>query len=289
MSSFLVISTVFLFVVILTIVKGVRIVPEGYRDVVERLGKYQTTLEPGLCFIVPFIDSVKERLTTKDIILPIPSQEIITGDNVIIETGSVAYYTVLDPKLAIYGVTNYRLAIETLVQTALRSLIGELKLDEALASRNEIKVKLVAAISGDLSEWGIKIKNLEIQDIVPSQTMQLAMEEQAAAERERRAQVIRADGEKASAILSAEGRLESAKRDAEATILLADASKEAIEKVAKATGDNQFPAMFILGEKYIESLKDMSTSDNAKTIFLPADLPGAVKGMLGSISLLKDD
>lgn len=156
-----------------------------------------------------------------------------------------------------------------------------MKLDDALSSRDLIKTRLKEAISDDLADWGITLKTVEIQDITPSGTMLNAMEEQAAAERQRRARVTRADGGKSAAILEAEGRLEASKRDGEAQVVLAEASKTAITKVAEAIQNKELPVMYILGEKYVDAIRDMSTSDNAKTILLPADLPAAIRGILG--------
>jgi regulator of protease activity HflC (stomatin/prohibitin superfamily) len=169
------------------------------------------------------------------------------------------------------------------VQTSLRSIVGEMALDSALSSRDMIKAKLKASISDDISEWGITLKTVEVQDIKPSSTMQSAMEEQAAAERARRATVTRADGEKAAAILEAEGRLEASRRDAEATVVLAEANQKAIEKITLAIGTNETPITFLLGEKYIEGMIRLASSNNAKTVVLPGDIPGAVKGIMGAL------
>ncbi|MEH6502831.1 MAG: SPFH domain-containing protein [Cycloclasticus sp.] len=278
----LIVASVFLGLVFLTISMGVKLVPQGSKWVVQRLGKFHKTLGPGLNLIIPYIDHVAYRVTTKDIVLDIPSQEVITQDNVVIIANAVAYINIVAPERAVYGVEDYELAIRTLVQTSLRSIVGEMKLDDALTSRELIKARLKETISDDISDWGITLKTVEIQDITPSGTMQNAMEEQAAAERQRRAAVTRAEGEKAAAILEAEGRLEASRRDAEAQVVLAEASKLAITKVAEAIQDKQLPVMYILGEKYVDAIQSMSNSDNAKTILLPADLPAAIRGMLGS-------
>ena len=180
-----------------------------------------------------------------------------------------------------YGVENYRIAIQTMVQTSLRSIIGEMDLDDALSSRDAIKAHLKGAISDDISDWGITLKTVEIQDINPSGTMQHAMEEQAAAERARRATVTRADGDKQAAILEAEGRLEASRRDGEAQVVLARASQEAIQMVTQAIGEKEMPVIYLLGEKYIRSLEQVATSENAKTLVFPADIPAAIKGMIG--------
>jgi regulator of protease activity HflC (stomatin/prohibitin superfamily) len=273
----------FVILILVTIGLGVRIVPQGSKHVVQRLGKYHKTLGPGLNIIFPYIDRVAYRVTTKDIVLDIPSQEVITKDNAVIIANAVAYINIISPEKSVYGVEDYRLAIQNLVQTSLRSIIGEMDLDDALSSREEIKAKLKAGISDDIADWGITLKTVEIQDINPSDTMQKAMEEQAAAERGRRATVTRADGEKAAAILEADGRLEASKRDADAKVVLAEASQQAIHKVTDAIQDNELPVMYLLGEKYIEAVKSLSNSQNSKVIIMPADIPAAVRGIMSAV------
>jgi regulator of protease activity HflC (stomatin/prohibitin superfamily) len=278
----MVVVTVFVILVIITIALGVRIVPQGSKHVVQRLGKYHKTLGPGLNIIFPYIDRVSYKVTTKDIVLDIPSQDVITRDNAVIIANAVAYINIISPEKSVYGVEDYRIAIQTLVQTSLRSIIGEMDLDDALSSREQIKAKLKDSISDDIADWGITLKTVEIQDINPSETMQKAMEEQAAAERLRRATVTTAEGEKSAAILQADGRLEASKRDAQAQVVLAEASQRAIQKVTEAVRENELPVMYLLGEKYIAAIKDISTSANAKVVVLPADLPAAVKGFLNA-------
>ena len=276
-----ILAIAFLIFLLVTVAKGVRQVPQGYKWVVQRLGKYSTSLKPGLNFLIPYIDNVAFKVTTKDIVLDIPSQEVITKDNAVLVTNAVAYINIVSPEKAVYGVENYIIAIQTLVQTSLRSIIGEMSLDAALSSRDHIKAKLKAAISDDISDWGITLKTVEIQDINPSPTMQQAMEEQAAAERARRATVTRADGDKQAVILTAEGALEASKREAEAQVILAEASKRAISLVTEAIGEKELPVVYLLGEKYISSLQELSSSDNSKFVVFPADIPGALKGMMG--------
>lgn len=283
MNATLIVTLIFLVLVIFTISLGVRIVPQGYKFVVQRLGKYHATLGPGLNLLIPYMDSVAYKITTKDIVMDIPSQEVITKDNAVIITNAVAYINILFPDKAVYGVDDYEAAIKTLVQTSLRSIVGEMDLDEALSNRNAIRAKLKEAISDDIADWGIALKTVEIQDINPSNTMQAAMEEQAAAERKRRATVTTAEGDKTAAILQAEGRFEASKKDAEAKIVLAEASQAAIQKVADAIRDNDLPIVYLLGEKYIEALKGISASPNSKIVLLPGDLPAAIRGILGTI------
>ncbi|WP_372738426.1 SPFH domain-containing protein [Neptunomonas sp.] len=277
----LIIAGVLVFLVVLTLGMGVKTVPQGNKFVVQRLGKFHSTLGPGLNIIIPYIDQVAYKVTTKDIVMDIPSQEVITKDNAVIIANAVAYINIVAPEKAVYGVEDYNLAIQNLVQTSLRSIIGEMGLDDALSSRDQIKAKLKTAISDDISDWGITLKTVEIQDITPSDTMQSAMEEQAAAERQRRAVVTRAEGEKSAAILEAEGRLEASKRDAEAQVVLAKASQVAIQRVTEAIQDNELPVMYILGEKYVDAMESLAKSANSKTVVLPADIPAAIRGMMG--------
>jgi regulator of protease activity HflC (stomatin/prohibitin superfamily) len=267
--------------VIVTALKGVRQVPQGYKWVVQRLGKFSSSLNPGLNFIIPYIDVVAYKITTKDIVLDIPSQEVITKDNAVLITNAVAYINIISPEKAVYGVEDYVIAIQTLVQTSLRSIVGEMTLDDALSSREHIKAKLKAAISDDIADWGITLKTVEIQDVNPSATMQHAMEEQAAAERARRATVTRAEGDKEAAILQADGKLEASKREAEAQVILAKASQRSIQMVTEAIGDQEMPVVYLLGEKYINSIQALSSSSNAKTLIFPADIPNAIQGMMG--------
>ena len=272
-------SVVFLLFVIVTVAKGVRIIPQGEEWIVQRLGKYSQTLMPGLRFIIPYIDTVDYKLTTKDIILDVQEQEVITRDNAVIVVNAIAFIKITDPVKAVYGVQNYSEAIRNMIMTTLRSIVGEMELDQALSQRDMIKARLKVGVADEAMDWGLTVKSVEIQDIKPSPSMQRAMELQAAAERERKAMVTRAEGEKQSMILTAEARLESAKRDAEAQIMLAEASSQAITKVTGAFGENELPMLYLLGEKYITSMTKMAESQNAKIILLPADLQSTLRGL----------
>ena len=166
--------------------------------------------------------------------------------------------------------------------TTLRSIIGEMKLDEALSNREQIKARLKEQIIDDVADWGVTVKSVEIQDIKPSHSMQESMERQAAAERERRAVETTAEGKKNAMILEAEGKLQAAKKEAEAQVALADASAQAIEMISNKISDKELPAMFLLGDRYVNSLENMSKSENSKVIVYPADLQATLKGMLGA-------
>jgi regulator of protease activity HflC (stomatin/prohibitin superfamily) len=279
-SLFVVIALlVFVFV---TLAKGIRVVPQGEEWIVERLGKYSETFMPGLNLMIPYIDRISQKVVTKDVLLDVQEQEVITRDNAVILTNAIAFVKVTDPVKAVYGVVHFGDAIRNLIMTTLRSIVGEMDLDQALSSRDKIKARLRESIADEVLDWGLTVKSVEIQDIKPSPSMQKAMELQAAAERERKAAVTRAEGEKQAAILQAEARLEAAKRDAEAQVMLAEASAQAIQKIIAATStSNDTPLLYLLGEKYIKSLAQMASAPNGKVVLLPGDLKESLRGMLG--------
>jgi regulator of protease activity HflC (stomatin/prohibitin superfamily) len=288
----IIIVVAILVLIIVTIVNGVKIVPQGFEFVIMRLGKYHATLTPGLNLIIPYIDTIAAKVTRKDITMEIPSQEVITRDNAVIITNAIAFVNIHTPYKAIFGIDSYEHATSNLIMTNLRAIVGQMDLDDALSSREQIKIKLIQAIANELEDWGLTVKSIEIQDIKPSPTMQASMEKQAAAERIRRAAITEAEGEKQAAILTAEGQkqkaileaegnLEASRREAEARIVLANASKDALNLVQQGIGTEQLPALYLLGEKYIATLQQLGISENAKTVVLPADLPAALQGMFG--------
>lgn len=279
MLSFLI---VLLFPVVVGIWLGVRIVPQGEEWVVERLGRFHRVLEPGLNIIFPIIDNVRYKVTTKDIILDVPEQEVITRDNAVILANAIAFLKVTNIERAVYGIENFREAMRNMVQTSLRSIIGGMDLNEALSSRDRIKAELKAAIADEAVDWGLTVKSVEIQDIKPSANMQQAMEMQASAERERVALVTRSEGEKQAIILNAEARLEAARKDAEAQEVAAKASAESMRIIGEAVKDSNSSATFLLGDRYIHALQKLSESDNSKLVLMPGDLIAAVKNLVGS-------
>lgn len=278
--SLIFVIALFVFVFI-TLSKGIRIVPQGEEWIIERLGKYNETFMPGLNIMIPYIDRVSQKVVTKDVLLDVQEQEVITKDNAVILTNAIAFVKVTDPVKAVYGVVDFADAIRYLIMTTLRSIVGEMELDQALSSRDQIKARLRESIADEVLDWGLTVRSVEIQDIKPSPTMQKAMELQASAERERKATVTKAEGDKQAAILQAEARLESSRRDAEAQIVLADASAKAIQMVMQASAGADTSLAYLLGEKYIRSMEKMATSQNAKTIVLPADIQETVRGLMG--------
>lgn len=277
--------TEFMFVLLIPIViaiwLGIRIVPQGEEWVVERLGKFHAVIKPGLNIIFPWVDQVKYKITTKDIILEIPQQEVITKDNAVILANAVAFIKVTNIERTVYGIENFSEGMRNMVQTSLRSIIGGMDLNHALTSRDRIKAELKIAVGDEAADWGLTVKSVEIQDIKPSPNMQHAMELQAAAERERVAVVTRAEGDKQSLILNAEARLEAARKDAEAQEVAAKASAESIRMIAEAVKANDTSAMFLLGDRYIQAMQKLSNSENSKIVVMPGDLVGAVKALVG--------
>lgn len=275
------VSIIVIVLVVIAIAKGVRIVPQGEEWVVERLGKFAGILKPGLNVINPVFSTISYKVTTKDIILDVPEQEVITRDNAVILANAVAFIKVTNIERAVYGIENFREAMRNMVQTSLRSIIGGMDLNHALTSRDRIKAELKEAIADEALDWGLTVKSVEIQDIKPSANMQHAMEQQASAERERVAVVTRAEGQKQSLILNAEARLEAARKDAEAQMVGARASAEAIKMISEAVKENNASATFLLGDRYIQSMQKMADSTNSKIVVMPGDVVSAVKNLVG--------
>ena len=216
----------------------IRIVPQAYAIVVERLGAYKETWNTGIHFKTPFIDRVARRVNLKEQVVDFPPQPVITKDNVTMQIDTVVFFQITDPKLFAYGVENPIMAIENLSATTLRNIIGDMELDETLTSREVINTKMRASLDVATDPWGIKVNRVELKNIIPPAAIQEAMEKQMKAERERREAILRAEGEKKSTILVAEGKKESAILDAEAekqaAILKAEAQKERMIKEAEA-------------------------------------------------------
>jgi regulator of protease activity HflC (stomatin/prohibitin superfamily) len=272
---------VLLVVVAATLFAGVKTVPQGQEWLVERLGKYYSTLKPGLNFIIPYIDTVAYRVSTKGDVLSVGAQEVITKDNAVIITNAIAFIKVTDPTRAVYEIQNYEYAIQNLVMTSLRAIIGQMDLNSALSEREHIKARLQDNISKEVAAWGIYVQSVEIQDIKPSESMQKAMEQQASADRFKQAAILEAEGRREAMIREADGKLEAAKREADAQIRLAEASAQAITNISAAIQDRDLPAVFLLGDRYVNALQKMATSQNSKMIMLPADLPAAIRGIMG--------
>lgn len=279
----LIIFLIILLILIIFLSLTVNIIPQGEVWVIERLGKFHRISKPGIRIILfhPFYERIRKKVSTKDQIIDVPNLDVITKDNVMITMNAVAFIKVTNPFDAVYGIVDYQKAILNLVKTSLRAIVGNMKLDEALSSREKIKGTLKHKIIDDVVSWGVTIRTVEIVDLLPSPSMQKAMEKQATAERERRALEIKANGEKMAKILEAEAELEVAKKNAEAQEILAKSSAFAISKIKEISkGESEeMPLNFLLGEKYLDTLKNLSNSENSKFVVYPADLQNAIKGL----------
>ncbi len=279
----IIVGSIFVILIIASATIGVNIVPQGDQWVVERLGKFHRTLTPGINFIIPGIDKIARKVPTKELIIDTPPQDVITKDNAVIIADAVAYINIVSPEKAVYEIDDYETAIKTRIQTSLRNIIGEMEFDDAISSRDSIKSKIANYLYEDVSKWGLSLNTVEIQEYKPSEEMQKAMAEQYTAERHRRAVVTRAEGEKTAVILEAEGRLEASKRDARAKIFMAEANQTAIKMLTEAIGDNDLPLVYLLGERYIDAFKNLASSENAKMVVVPADLPASIRGIINTI------
>ncbi|WP_337665592.1 SPFH domain-containing protein [Pseudoruminococcus massiliensis] len=231
-------------ILIIIIIKNFQIVPQSHAYVIERLGAYKTTWSTGLHLKIPFIERIAKRVSLKEQVVDFPPQPVITRDNVTMQIDTVVYFYITDPKLYAYGVENHIAAIENLTETTLRNIIGDLELDNTLTSRDVINTKIQVILDEATDAWGIKVKRVELKNILPPREIQAAMEKQMKAERERRAKILDAEGDKRSQILVSEGLKESA-------ILKADAIKES--KIREAQGEAE--AIMTVQKAYADSLK----------------------------------
>ncbi|WP_147652303.1 SPFH domain-containing protein [Vulcaniibacterium gelatinicum] len=288
---------VLLLFALVTVLKGVRVVPQGYEWTVERFGRYTHTLSPGLGFIVPWIDSIGRKLNMMEQVMDVPSQDVITKDNAVVKVDGVVYFQVLDAAKAAYEVANLELAILNLVMTNIRTAIGSMDLDESLSKRDEINAKVLMAVDQATHPWGLKVNRIELKDIQPPRDLVEAMARQMKAERDKRAsileaeghrqsEILRAEGDKQAAILEAEGKKEAAFREAEARERLAEAEAKATQMVSDAIAKGDVQAInYFVAQKYVEALKEFAGSPNQKLLLLPVEATG-VLGALGGIAEL---
>ncbi len=288
------------------------IIPQSETKIIERLGRYHATLEPGIQFIIPFIDRAKEIVVLhngryaysnvidlREQVYDFPKQNVITKDNVQTEINALLYFQIVDPFKAVYEINNLPNAIEKLTQTTLRNIIGELELDETLTSRDTINTKLRAVLDDATDKWGVKVNRVELQDITPPESVLTAMEKQMQAERNKRATILTSEGKKSADILQSEGektamvnRAEAEKQqailkaegEAQARIRKAEAEAIAIEKITEAVGKSTNPANYLLAQKYIQMLQELATGDKTKTVYLPYE----ATNLMGSIGGIKD-
>ena len=323
-----IISSFILIFVALIVIKGIRIVKQSESMIIERLGKYNSTLEAGINVIIPIIDKPRtvqwryavedgqgrryvtyksrERIDLRETVFDFPKQSVITKDNVVTEINALIYFQIVDPVKSVYEINNLPNAIEKLTQTTLRNVIGELELDDCLASRDTINNKLRIILDDATNKWGVKVNRVELQDINPPQDIKEAMEKQMRAERNRRAQIIEAEGTKKATVLHAEGQKEAAINEAEghkqakilyaegeatARIKVAEAEAQAIQKIAEAVVETKAdPAQYLIAIKYIDTLEQILREGGAgqKTVFMPYEASGLMSSVGGLKELLEN-
>lgn len=280
--------------VILTLLSGVRTVPQGYNYTVERFRRYTFTLQPGLGLIVPYLDTIGNKVNMMEQVLEVPAQEVITKDNATIRVDGVTFFQIIDAARASYEIANLATALLNIVTTNIRTVMGSMDLDQLLSHRDAINERLLTVVDAAASPWGVKINRIEIKDIVPPADIVESMGRQMKAEREKRASILeaegtrqsdilRAEGRKQAAILEAEGRKEAAFRDAEARERLAQAEAVATTSVSDAISHgNLAAANYLIAEKYTRVLQALAAAPNQKVVVLPiemASLGGTVAGI----------
>lgn len=283
-----------LLLAVVLVALGVKSVPQGYVWTVERFGKFVRELRPGLNLIIPVVDRIGRKVNVMEQVLDIPSQDVITRDNAQVQVDGVVYIMVVDAAKAAYEVLDLERAITNLTMTSIRSVLGEMDLDQALSNRDEINAKLLRIIDEAARPWGTVIKRVEIKDISPPADLVQAMARQMKAERDKRALILeaegqreaeikRAEGQKQAAILEAEGRLAAAQRDAEARERLAEAEARATYAVSKAIAGGNLQAInYFVATKYTEALQAVASADNSKVVLMPMEassLIGAIDGI----------
>jgi regulator of protease activity HflC (stomatin/prohibitin superfamily) len=268
--------------VVLLALTSVRIVPQGFNFIVERLGRYQETLVPGFNVILPLVSSVRARVDMRETVVNVAEQSVITKDNAAVTADGVLFFQVLNPKMATYEVSDLQVAIQTLAMTTIRTVMGSMDLDELLSQRDVINASLLRAVDQATSSWGVRITRIELRDITPPTDIVQAMGRQLKAERDKRAQILEADAEKESQIRIAQGKLEAAKLEAEARERLAEAEAKATRLVSEAIANGSPQALgYFLGQKYMEALKAFAESSNQKTMVLPVEMAGVAGALAG--------
>ena len=296
--------------VIIFIKKTLVIISQSETKIIERLGKYYATLKPGINIIIPFIDRSKEvvamrggryvytnTIDLREQVYDFDRQNVITKDNIQMQINALLYFQIVDPFKAVYEINNLPNAIEKLTQTTLRNIIGELELDQTLTSRDTINTKLRAVLDDATNKWGVKVNRVELQDIMPPESVLNAMEKQMQAERNKRAAILTSEGDKQSQILQSEGEkaatinkaeaqkqqeILKAEGEAQARIRKAEAEAKAIELVTEAVGKSTNPANYLIAQKYIQMMEELAKGPKTKTIFLPYEATG-VMGSIGGI------
>ncbi len=278
--------------VVVVIFRSIRIIPQAYAGIVERLGRYQRTLSPGLNLLVPFIDRLRPLVDMREQVVSFPPQPVITEDNLVVSIDTVVYLQVTDARAATYEIANYLSAVEQLTTTTLRNVVGGLNLEEALTSRDNINGQLRVVLDEATGKWGLRVSRVELKAIDPPVSIQDSMEKQMRAERDRRAAILTAEGSKQSQILEAEGRRQSeilrAEGDKQAAVLRAQGEAEAIEMVFDAIHAGE-PDDKLLAYQYLQTLPKIADSASSKLWVIPSEMTEALKGIGAAFGGRSDD
>ena len=298
--AYSILAIVIVLLAVVIVAMGVKSVGQGYEYTVERFGRYTRTLRPGLHLIVPVFDRIGAQMNMMETVLDVPSQEVISKDNAVVQVDGVVFFQVLDAAKAAYEVRNLERAILNLAITNIRTVMGSMDLDELLSERDQINARLLSIVDDATEPWGIKVTRIEIKDITPPRDLVDAMARQMKAEREKRAdvlqaegqrqaEILRAEGDKQAQILAAEGRREAAFRDAEAREREAEAEAKATTMVSEAIGRGDVQAInYFVAQRYVDALAQFATSPNQKTFFLPMEAAGVI-GAIGGIADIARD
>ncbi len=297
MEGYSIVAIVGIVFAVFVVMSAVQVVPQGHMYTVERFGRYTTTLSPGLSFIVPFFDRIGHKVNMMETVLDVPQQEVITKDNAMVSCDAVVFTQVVDAVPASYEVNDLHRAITNLALTNIRTVVGSMDLDEVLSNRDDINARLLSVIDAATNPWGVKVTRIEIADLSPPADITEAMARQMKAERIKRAEILqaegdkqsailRAEGEKQSAVLQAEGRKEAAFRDAEAREREAEAEAKATKDVSEAIAAGDVNAVnYFLGQEYIQAFKALASSDQQRTVIVPAEFAGIAGAIEGITSL----